>query len=330
MKKLTAFLIITLLLAGCAATNVAVRPSSVNVQVGHSSPGEGYDQLGPITAKHGGGCGLYGAQGDFEGAMNILRNKADERGADYVQIISQQGEHMTGLCLDRSYVINGFAYKKSTQSAKVTKPNDGNSEVGLGSCFAVSPDGYLATNNHVIEEAELIYVRLANGETLPAKIVSSTASNDLAILKVDIENIRYLSISSSNDVSLGDEVFTIGYPLANVLGVDPKYTEGVISAKSGLGGEAIAYQITVPVQPGNSGGPLVNQQGEVVGVITSTASSIAFFKKSGNFPQNINWAVKSDYLKLLIESAPKRVIASTRSEAIDNTEKAICMVLTKR
>lgn len=101
----------------------------------------------------------------------------------------------------------------------------------------------------------------------------------------------------------------------------------MISAKSGLGGEAIAYQITVPVQPGNSGGPLVNKKGEVVGVITSTASSITFLQESGALPQNINWAVKSDYLSPLMESVPARVIANNRSEAIGNTEKSICMVL---
>lgn len=112
MFRSVPFLVCALLLVGCAASKVAMRPESLNVQVGTSPPGEGYSQLSPITAKHGGGCGLYGAQGSFEGAMNILRNKAAEHGADYVQIIRQQGEHMAGLCLDRAYVIDGFAYKK--------------------------------------------------------------------------------------------------------------------------------------------------------------------------------------------------------------------------
>src|SRR3990172_7349882 len=112
MFRLAVSLITMLAIVGCTASNVAMRPESVNIQVGNNPPGDGFAQLGPITAKHGGGCGLYGSQGDFEGAMNILRNKAAERGADYVQIIRQQGEHMTGICLDRAYVIDGFAYKK--------------------------------------------------------------------------------------------------------------------------------------------------------------------------------------------------------------------------
>ena len=113
MLRVAAVLISMVVLAGCSAGNVDIRPESVNIQVGNDPPGDGFVQLAPITAKHGGGCGLYGAQGDFEGAMNILRNKAAERGAVYVQIIRQQGEHMAGLCLDRAYVIDGLAYKKS-------------------------------------------------------------------------------------------------------------------------------------------------------------------------------------------------------------------------
>lgn len=113
MVRVVGILVAMLVIVGCTASNVAMRPDSVNVQVGIDPPGDGFMQLGPITAKHGGGCGLYGSQGNFEGAMNILRNTAAERGAEYVQIIRQQGEHMTGLCLDRAYVIDGFAYKRS-------------------------------------------------------------------------------------------------------------------------------------------------------------------------------------------------------------------------
>ncbi|WP_445145038.1 DUF4156 domain-containing protein [Dyella sp. Tek66A03] len=114
MHRVFATLLAVGLLAGCTASEVKVSPGSVSVQVGANSPGSGFAQIGPITAKHGGGCGLYGSQGDYEGAMKILRNKAAAMGADYVQILSQEGEHMKGICLDRAYVIDGFAYKKSS------------------------------------------------------------------------------------------------------------------------------------------------------------------------------------------------------------------------
>lgn len=117
MKHLAKVAVLGCLLSACTAGKVTMRSGSVNVVVGHNPPEGSFTQLGPISAKHGGGCGLYGSQGDFEGAMNILRNKADERGAHYVQIISQQGEHMTGICLDRAYTIDGFAYRKTAKTS---------------------------------------------------------------------------------------------------------------------------------------------------------------------------------------------------------------------
>ncbi len=219
-----------------------------------------------------------------------------------------------------------------THDPQDSKPNSDSEIIGTGTCFAVSPEGYLVTNHHVIKSAAQVHVRMSNGKNLPAKVVASEPSKDLAIIKIDAKNMAYLSFASSNKVGLGDEVFTIGYPLINVLGFDPKYTEGVVSAKSGLAGEALAFQITVPVQPGNSGGPLVNQQGQVIGIITSTGSSIAFFKESGSLPQNINWAVKSDYASILLNDIPMpiRAPAKGRQEAISNTEKAVCMVMVSR
>lgn len=102
-----------ILLLGCTATPVAMQSDSTHIEVSTLPPGHGYTQRGPITARHGGGCGLYGSRGDFEGAMNILRNRAAELDAEYVHILSQQGEHMKGICLDRSYTINGMAYQRT-------------------------------------------------------------------------------------------------------------------------------------------------------------------------------------------------------------------------
>lgn len=225
---------------------------------------------------------------------------------------------------------DGTYVARKTPPANKHIPKEREGTVGLGTCFGVSPNGHLVTNHHVIEGANDIVVRLSDGKTLPARVLTSTASTDLAVLKVDANNTPYLPLVSSRSVEFGDEVFTIGYPLAQMLGTEPKFTDGVISAKSGLGGEPIAYQITVPIQPGNSGGPLVNKHGQVIGVITSTASSIAFFKESGNMPQNINWAVKSDYVFPLLNKIPAERTINGRKMVIGSVKKAACMVLTSR
>jgi hypothetical protein len=110
LKKVWCFSLFAMLV-GCTASQVQTTPKSLNVQIGSNVPSGNAKFLGPITARHGGGCGLYGAEGNFQGAMTILRNKAAEMEANFVQILRQQGEHMTGLCLDRGYTIDGMAYQ---------------------------------------------------------------------------------------------------------------------------------------------------------------------------------------------------------------------------
>lgn len=295
-------------------------------------PSGDYEKLGKVDSYI---CNRSGTTpATPEAATDLIRDKARRAGATAVinYECKQSGTSFDENCWG-SIKCSGYAIRSAggggyPPNAQESQPKATGKQIGLGTCFAVSPNGYLVTNNHVIKGASQIYVRMSSGTVLPATVVADAPSTDLAILKVDARNIKYLSLSSSKNVRLGDEVFTIGYPLAHVLGTDPKYTNGVISAKSGLGGEAIAFQITVPIQPGNSGGPLVNTNGQVVGIITSTASSIAFLKGSGNLPQNINWAVKSDYATLLMDDIPKNVQINGRQEAIRNTKESICMVLT--
>lgn len=124
----------------------------------------------------------------------------------------------------------------------------------------------------------------------------------------------------------GDHVFTVGFPAAAFLGTEPKYTDGSVSALSGPGNEATLIQMTVPVQPGNSGGPLLNDEGQIVGVVTSTAALLAFLEGTGTLPQNVNWAVKSEYATLLFQAPAKQAPASSRTEAISSATKATCMI----
>ena len=121
-------------------------------------------------------------------------------------------------------------------------------------------------------------------------------------------------------------VFTYGFPVAQILGTEPKFTEGAISALSGVRGDSTYMQISTPIQPGNSGGPLVNDRGEVVGIIAATAAVEAFFKASGSFPQNINWAVKSEFAASMFDQPAARQQTSDRAHAIERTRKAICKI----
>ena len=145
-------------------------------------------------------------------------------------------------------------------------------------------------------------------------------------MHIAASGLPYLSLGKAGALQLGDSVFTIGYPATDILGPEPKFTDGSISSLSGLGGEASLLQMTVPVQPGNSGGPVVNGQGYAVGVVTSSAAVRPFLKATGTLPQNINWAVKADYAAPFFEAPAAQPAAGDRTEAISRTIKATCMV----
>jgi len=125
-----------------------------------------------------------------------------------------------------------------------------------------------------------------------------------------------LNFASPGAADIGDDVFTLGFPISDILGKEVKYSEGVINSLSGIQGDATFFQISVPIQPGNSGGPLVNQAGDVVGIVTATAAVEEFYKATGSLPQNVNWAVKAAYASLILPSSARK-----GKRAIDNPVK---------
>lgn len=179
----------------------------------------------------------------------------------------------------------------------VVKPSSNSKSYGTG--FSVSQDGLIITAYHVVKDAKKIRVNI-DGEWLDADITKKSISNDIALLSVESEIDNYLSIASEEKYQIGSEVYTLGYPAKSLLGVDAKYTNGSISSLSGIEGEDSLFQVSVPIQPGNSGGPLLDKNGEVLGMITSSAAVEYFYNATGALPQNINWAVKGTYIKILL------------------------------
>lgn len=203
----------------------------------------------------------------------------------------------------------------------------------FGSGFFISSDGYFVTNQHVVAGATEVAVK-SGGSQHPAKVVREDPSNDLAILKVDGDH-EPIEVVSASHVGLGESVFTIGFPNPVLQGTTPKFTKGEISARTGIQDDARFFQISVPVQPGNSGGMLVSDRGKVVGVVTLRLDDLNTLKDSGALPQNVNYALKSDYLLGLIDSvrpASRARLKGTkdtnnRSAAIAVAEKAAGMVI---
>ena len=198
-------------------------------------------------------------------------------------------------------------------------------QTSQGSCFFISPDGLIATNHHVVDGSEKFEIVDNEGKEFKAKLERLDPSNDLAVLKVEASNHNFINLSESS-VKTGQEVFAIGYPASNILGSNVKFTNGVVSSTTGLNNMANMFQMTVPIQPGSSGGPVLNMQGEVVGISTSTAAVESFFKSTGSLPQNVNWAIKSAYLSLLSGVKGKQSNLSERQEVIDAAIASSCMI----
>ncbi len=165
-----------------------------------------------------------------------------------------------------------------------------------GTGFFVTDDGVMVTNHHVIEGAKQIsVVNLAAKKEYPATVLFTDPANDVAILKIEAKTTP-APLAPDFNLRKGDEVFALGYPLITLQGQEQKATFGRVNALTGIQDDVRLVQIDVPVQPGNSGGPLFNLRGEVVGVVALTLSVVVAVRASGTLPQNVNFAVKIDYV----------------------------------
>jgi len=170
----------------------------------------------------------------------------------------------------------------------------------FGTGFFITADGWIVSNRHVVGDAELVDIRMSDGTTHRAKVMKTSQDFDLALLKVEAKAPKCLPITKGEiELGLGRPVFTIGFPNPLLQGVEPKYTDGKVSALAGMGDDKNFYQVSVPVQPGNSGGALVDAEtGWVVGVITLRLDNTS----DGRSAQNVSYAIKSAALHKFVES----------------------------
>jgi S1-C subfamily serine protease len=174
------------------------------------------------------------------------------------------------------------------------------SSKSFASGFAISNDGYIITCYHVINGANNIFIRGIGGnfnKRYKANIVKFDKNNDIAIIKpelttpLEIDNIPYAI--SDNLTDIGENIFTLGFPLKSTMGEEIKLSKGIISSLSGFRDDITSYQISVPIQPGNSGGPLFDYDGNLVGIIS------AFHDNT----DNVSYAIKSEYLLSLLKQS---------------------------
>lgn len=177
-----------------------------------------------------------------------------------------------------------------------------------GSGFAISSNGYILTNYHVIKGADSLYVQNSRGVSFKVKAAYTDPVNDIAILKISdslFENLGSLPYSiKKTTAGIGESVYTLGYPKDDVV-----LGDGYVSSKTGINGDSLAYQVAIPVNPGNSGGPLLDNNGNIVGVINGKEMKV----------DGAAFAVKSKYIMEALNAIPndslsKRIPYGKRSQ----------------
>ncbi|WP_448698834.1 S1C family serine protease [Mucilaginibacter sp. AW1-3] len=197
---------------------------------------------------------------------------------------------------------------------------------GVGTGFALSSDGYIATNFHVVQGADSVYVQNANGDGYHAKIVSVDPASDLAVLKITDASFKSLGALpygfKKGKSSLGEDLFTIGYSKNDA--DEPVYNKGYLSSANGLKGDTLKYQLaSMDVNFGNSGGPLLDSKGNIVGVISNKIEGASYAIKS----RYLLKAVQSDSLiNKLSLNTKSRIANLSRTQQIDKVQNYVFMV----
>ena len=215
-----------------------------------------------------------------------------------------------------SYQYSNGVFLEPGRSANITytkinasrKSKSGKGKwAGNGSGIIISRSGYIVTNHHVIDDASEIAVEFKYKNKIKefkAKVIKVDKTNDLAIIKIDDAKFSNLSAIPYNfktrSVDVGTEIFALGYPMAlSLMGKDIKFTDGKISSKTGLDGDITTYQISAPIIPGNSGGPLFDTKGNLIGINSAGLARGGY--------ESVGYSIKTSYLLNLIDVLPEKV-----------------------
>lgn len=222
--------------------------------------------------------------------------------------------------------FEALGLKVTTFSAD--KPFDGLQGTG----FLVTAEGHVLTCAHVLGD-EAVATVWVSGERHEAKVLSRDLALDIAVLRIDLHKGGVhapLSLRDDGRYALGADVSTIGYPLSSVLGNSARFTRGSVSATAGMKDNPNHIQISAQIQPGNSGGPVLDKQGVVIGMVQQTLDPFAMAQQTGGaLPQNVNFAVKSSVLLDYLRTSQREVfdaMSFNRPMEIEEIQKAVVKV----
>lgn len=223
----------------------------------------------------------------------------------------------------QNQIISNMKQTETSVSAPVVE-NPGSYS---GSGFAISNDGYFTTNYHVVEKADSIYLQMSSGKFYKASVIKVNPEADLAILKVEDKNFAFRQpipyTIDKNVALLGQRIFSIGYPKDEVV-----YNEGYISSEKGYDGNTLAYQLEITANPGQSGAPVLDNNGNIVGIITgkqNNTSGTTFAVHAEQLVKMISELSKDKDKKVNLNNK-NRYSSNPRPEQVKSLREFVCAV----
>ena len=300
-------LVVVALLAGCSVSTTVIPISpepqrtpvtseQVAVYQDTSEIKRPFELLAVIQAK---GSANYSSR---EALIQALRERAAQLGADGIVMERIQEPSLVAKAVgepDRVGSARAITFTVPTASTASPRPSGVLNITSTGTGFFINAQGHLLTNAHVVQDCRSVRTR---GSTTPLEIVRVDTENDLALLKRDGGVASVASFREGRGIRPGDAVVAVGFPLTGVLASEANVTTGGVSALAGMGDDFRFLQITAPVQPGNSGGPLLDASGNVVGVVTSKLNALRIARATGDIPQNINFAVNASVARIFLDA----------------------------
>jgi S1-C subfamily serine protease len=216
--------------------------------------------------------------------------------------------------------------KNAVSVSQTNKPSGGAVSNYTGTGYFINNSGTFVTNAHVVADAKSIEIEF-NSVTYTPRLLAIDTANDLAVLDIDATTPSLALVTS---VNVGDEITVLGFPLIGLQGQEIKATFGNVNALSGIQGDIRLLQMDASVQSGNSGSPILNIYGNVIGTVTSKMSDLAMLRASGELPQNLNYGVKNAYLLPIaaehIENVQPRSQELSKAELVKLSQESIFII----
>jgi S1-C subfamily serine protease len=193
---------------------------------------------------------------------------------------------------------------------------------GTGTGFFINGSGFALTNAHVVDGCGGLRASLGQGDNQPVTLVATDRGNDLALLKIASRIDNYAFFRAAPPLRQGESIVTYGYPLLGLLAAQGNIGTGIVSALAGLENDSGNIQISAPVQPGNSGGPVFDEGGNVVGVVRAKLNVLREAKRSGDIAQNVNFAIKLTMVMSFLEVNNVKYETSSLKKAVSTADIA--------